>query len=327
MHSYLAAAALFGILLFGQGGAWAAVSSVYVFGDSLSDNGTLADALGIQYRSPYSSVPPEDINRVSNGPVAVETTASLFGLPLNPSLFLSAIPAAGTNYAVAGARAGGIGIGDLGGQILGFQANHLGGAPSSALYVVFIAGNDVLDIKDQTNDTIAGATITAAAQAVESALVTLIDAGARRILVPNVFDIGLTPAAAGNPTLATRRTVEYNTVLATTLTGVEASQGIDLFEYDLFGLSHLIATDPGAFGLSNITDPCTDGNVLAPSFLGTCNGSVIDKYAFIDDIHPTATVHDVIGREFFATVVPVPAALPLLGSAVLLLVAWTRRRR
>ena len=315
-------------LLLGQMQVWAAFSDVYVFGDSLSDNGTLPDIVGINYQFPYSSVPGEDINRVSNGPLAVEGLTGLLGLPpLQPALFLSDFPAAGTNYAVAGARAGRGGIGNLGSQILAFQANHLGGASATALYTVFVAGNDVLDLKDQTDDAQAAATIQKATQAVGSALDTLINAGAQSILVPNVFDIGLTPVAAGNPTLATKRTTEYNTALSATLADVESRRGIDLFEYDLFVLSQRIVADPALFGLTNITEPCTDGFVLAPSFVGDCDASVIDEYAFIDDIHPTASVHDLIGREFYLTVIPVPAALPLFGSALVLLGvrAWRRR--
>ncbi len=304
----------------------AAMSNLYVFGDSLSDNGRGADVLGVDYQFPYSSIPADNINRVSNGPVAAEKTASLLGLPLNPALIGSSTPAAGTNYAVVGALANPIGLNTLGGQISAFQDNHPGGAPSDALYLVFIAGNDVLDIKDESSDFAAALAISLATQGVESAVETLIDAGARNILVPNVFDIGLTPSAA-NSALATQRTMEYNAALAAMLADLETREGIDLFEYDLFDLSQRIAADPGSFDLTNITDPCTDGNVLFPSFLGSCDATVINEYAFIDDIHPTVTVHDIIGTEFFATVIPVPAALPLLGSALFVVGIWFRRRR
>ena len=308
-------------------GSRATFSSLYVFGDSLSDNGTAADTFNLDYQLPYSSIPDQDINRVSNGPVAVEVLAGQLGLPLNPSLIGSTpVPAAGTNYAIAGARAGGTGLQDLANQITVFQINHLLGAPTDALYVLFIGGNDVLDIRDQTDDTLAAGAISAATLAVETALNDLIGAGAQSILVPNVFDIGLTPAAAADRALATQRSVEYNTALATTLADVESSQGINLFEYDLFALSQDIVADPGAFDLVNITDPCTDGNVLNPGFLGSCSDSVINQYAFIDDIHPTATVHDIIGNALVSAI-PVPAALPLFASGLLVLGVWSRRRR
>lgn len=324
------AALLLSVLLLAPAGAWAAFSSVYVFGDSLSDNGTAADFIGFDYPFPYSSIPAQNINRVSNGPVAVEVLANQLGLPLNPSLFGSTFPAAGTNYAVSGARAGRTNLGDLVTQINAFDANHIGGAPSDALYALFIGGNDVLSIWNEADDASAAQTINAATLGVETALTDLINSGAQSILVPNVFDIGLTPEAASNRTLATQRTVEYNTALAATLAGVEASNGINLFEYDLFGFSQRLAADPASFGLSNITDPCTTGlnlglGGLTTSFLGSCNATNINEYAFIDSIHPTATVHNILGNELLA-VVPLPAAVWLFGSGLLGLIGISKRR-
>jgi len=318
-------------MLFAPAGAWAAFSSFYVFGDSLSDNGTAVDLIGLDYPSPYSSIPAENINRVSNGPVAVEVLANQLGLPLNPSLFGTTFPAAGTNYAVAGARAGRTNLGDLVSQINAFNANHLGGAPSDALYALFIGGNDVLSLWNEANDASAAQTISDATLGIATALTDMINSGAQSILVPNVFDIGLTPEAASNRTLATQRTMEYNTALAATLAGVEASNGINLFEYDLFGFSQRLAADPATFGLSNIIDPCTSGlNVglggITTSFLGSCNATNINEYAFIDSIHPTATVHNILGNELLA-VVPLPAAVWLFSPGLLGLIGISKRKR
>ena len=325
MRTHLTAL-LLSVLILMPAGAWAAFSNLYVFGDSLSDNGTAADFFNVDYPFPYSSIPAQNINRVSNGPVAVEILASQLGLPLNPSAFGTTFPAAGTNYAVAGARAGRTtNAGDLVNQINAFNANHLSGAPSDALYVLFIGGNDVLSIWNQVDDTIAEMTIADATLGVETALNDLINAGARSIIVPNVFDIGLTPEAASNRTLATQRTEEYNTALALTLAGVEASQGINLFEYDLFGLGQRVADDPASFGLSNITDPCTTG-LPFPVFLGSCDTTSINEFGFIDNIHPTAAVHNILGNELLAAV-PIPAAVWLFGSGLLGLIAIARRKQ
>jgi phospholipase/lecithinase/hemolysin len=312
-------------LLLTTTGAWAAFSSVYVFGDSLSDNGTAADFANVDFPFPYSSIPEQDINRVSNGPVAVEVLASQLGLPLNPSLFGTSIPAAGTNYAVAGARAGRTNLGDLGSQLTAFQANHPGGAPMDALYVLFIGGNDVLSISNVVDDAVAALSITTATQAVETTLNSLIGAGAQSILVPNVFDIGLTPDAAANRALATQRSVEYNTALAATLAGVEGNLGINLFEYDLFDFGQRFVADPLSFGLTNITDACTTG-LPFPVFLGSCDASVINQYAFIDNIHPTANLHNILGNELHSAV-PVPAAVWLFGSGLIGLIGVARRKK
>ena len=76
-------------LLVNPGWAAASFSEIYVFGDSLSDNGTLAGAVDVDLPSPWSSEPP-DFNRISNGPVAVERLASSLGLSLTPALHLDA---------------------------------------------------------------------------------------------------------------------------------------------------------------------------------------------------------------------------------------------
>jgi len=323
MRTHLTAWLLISLLLTTTG-AWAAFSSIYVFGDSLSDNGTAADFANVDFPFPYSSIPAQDINRVSNGPVAVEVLASQLGLPLNPSLFATSIPAAGTNYAVAGARAGRTNLGDLGSQLTAFQANHAGGAPNDALYALFIGGNDVLNISNVVDDAVAALSITTATQAVETTLNSLIDAGAQSILVPNVFDIGLTPDAAANRALATQRSVEYNTALAATLASVEGNQGVNLFEYDLFDFGQRFVADPLSFGLTNITDACTAG-LPFPVFLGSCDASVINQYAFIDNIHPTANLHNILGNELLSAI-PVPAAIWLFGSGLIGLIGFARRK-
>ncbi len=323
----LAALLLSGFIVI-PGSAWAAFSSIYVFGDSLSDNGTAADFANVDFPSPYSSIPAQDINRVSNGPVAVEVLADRLGLPLNPSLFATSVPAAGTNYAVAGARAGRTNLGDLASQLAAFQANHPGpgGVPTDALYVLFIGGNDVISISDELDDAVAASTINAATQAVETTLNALIDDGAQSILVPNLIDIGLTPGAAANRALATQRSVEYNTALAAALASVESTQGINLFEYDLFDFGQRLVADPSSFGLTNITDACTTG-LPFPFFINSCSATVINQYAFIDDIHPTANVHNALGNELFSTVIPVPAAVWLFGSGLVLMTGIARSKK
>jgi phospholipase/lecithinase/hemolysin len=68
-------------------------SSIFVFGDSLSDGGNAFLRTGGLYPpAPY-------VQRISNGPVAVEYLAARLGVPPAPSL------AGGTHYAVGGAAA------------------------------------------------------------------------------------------------------------------------------------------------------------------------------------------------------------------------------
>ena len=81
----------------------ASISALYVFGDSLSDNGNLsaiADA-SVPGPGPTIPAPPYALGRASNGPLAVEYLAQFLGLaPLLP------VAVGGTNFAVIGAATG-----------------------------------------------------------------------------------------------------------------------------------------------------------------------------------------------------------------------------
>jgi outer membrane lipase/esterase len=113
-------------------------SSVFVFGDSLSDTGNLAEIQGANFPNP-----PFFNNSVTNGPPAVVLLAQHFGLPERPSLFANGFQDThnlfgpgfqfGTNYAIAGARAFQPGVGDLTDQVTGFLARPGGGGGSDAL--------------------------------------------------------------------------------------------------------------------------------------------------------------------------------------------------
>lgn len=133
-----------------------AYDKMFVFGDSLSDSGNLATLAAF---SPVGSGPDEFkflneapyFHGFSNGPTAVFHLAGLLNVPnFKPSLYLLSI-IDGTNFAVAGARAAGDTTIDLNFQIGAFlttlQAQG-GKAPSDALYVLFIGGNDIRDMRD-----------------------------------------------------------------------------------------------------------------------------------------------------------------------------------
>ncbi|RMF16132.1 MAG: hypothetical protein D6758_08540 [Gammaproteobacteria bacterium] len=275
-------------------------SKVYVFGDSLSDMGNLASVT-----QPFPN-PPFAGNRVSNGAVGVEVMASMLGVTLAPSLHLIG-PEQGTNYAVAGARAGTDEPIDLNTQVGAFLLNHGGQAPSDALYVMFIGGNDVRAARDEADFTTALGIIRTAVQGEEQALRTLIGAGARHIMVINVPNIGSIPETQliaeqlGQPMLpvmASWKTMIYNRKLSRAVKRIERDTEVDIVEADLFRLFSNILRDADAYGYTNTTEACFSSRTM--SFNPGCNyGANFDSYVFFDEIHPTAVTHAKAGRVLY----------------------------
>ncbi len=276
-------------------------SRVVVFGDSLSDTGNLASVIG-NFPSP-----PYYMNRVSNGPVAVEVLANRLNLNALPSLHLIG-PARGSNYAVAGARARGSELIDLGFQVTMFLANNSGVAPANFLYIVFIGGNDVRDARGEADQTTAMAIIDQAVAMEIAAIQTLATAGARDILVINVPDIGAMPesgllaAALGLPTLkeyASALTRAYNKKLKRQLEIVEHQlHGVEIEQFDLFKFFGKLIKHADKYGFDNATDACFSSATLVVN--PACN---FENFVFFDEIHPTAHAHAIVGSRMSRVVI------------------------
>ena len=275
-------------------GAGESFSRIYVFGDSLSDTGNLASVAGA-----FPDPPFFEGTRVSNGPVGVEILADGLGLEVLPSLHLLASSAVGTNYAVAGANAAGSEPIDLPWQLTAFLAKHGGVAPSDALYVVFIGGNDVRAARDAANFLEAWKTLSVGVLAHVGAVRALAVAGATNFLVVNSPDIGLIPETAelalerGDPHLPQRATAYswlYNAMLARRVARVEDRLKVDVEEFDVFRIFRELIENPETYGFTNAQDAC-----LGPGFVPRPDCD-FDRFVFFDNIHPTARVHEILGR-------------------------------
>src|SRR5580692_9967238 len=167
-------------------------SQLVVFGDSLSDNGNGAIALGGALPGDYAPNAFTDgpnTSPATTGPFGlwIDQFAALAGLP-DPQPYL-ANPATNTNYAVASALTGFANPQDIGNQVAAFTAAHPAGAPSSDLYVIWGGANDLYD------GTSTGVT---AANNLDSYIQALAADGAKNFLWLNLPQLGDTPAGAAN---------------------------------------------------------------------------------------------------------------------------------
>lgn len=303
----------------------AAFSQIVTFGDSLSDAGNVFLATsGTNPPAPYFG------GRFSNGLIWSEVLATSLGIAApTPSL------AGGSANNYGGARTVvDDAVPSTQTQANGYIAANGGSIDPNALYTIWTGGNDI-NYASANND-FSG--IPAASAGVASIVQSLIDAGAKSIIVANLPDIGLTPLGqdSGNPGGATFLSNTFNSQLATALAGVTLGSA-NLEIVDASALTTQIASEVTAdpnpltngWGLSNVTDRCFDAAAAGGPTL--CSNP--DEYLFWDDLHPTAAAHVLVADEMLvaantlaAAAVPVPAAAWLFLSAIGALGAAKGRR-
>ncbi|HCW50248.1 MAG TPA: autotransporter domain-containing esterase [Brevundimonas sp.] len=288
MTRLLRGAALAALSLAAVSAAGAASAQSYsrlvVFGDSLSDNGNLYLATGGS--TPAS--PPYGAGRFSNGPVFTER------LGFNAANFMG--PVTGSiNYAFGGART------DSQAQPLGMrlqlaQYQQRGGTFGANDLVSVLGGaNNIFQglpaAGASTNPTGAITPVALSAAADINFIVNgIAQAGAGTVLVTNLPKLSITPQFRGTPAapLADFAVTTFNGALLTGLNATAAARpGTNIILMDLFKVEDVIAGNPSAFGVSNVTQPCFNGVTV-------CSNP--DSYFYFDGVHPTAKGHEVIAR-------------------------------
>ena len=322
-----------------------AFNQLVIFGDSLSDTGNNAIALPPILMEPpgattavpvsgnsFTPLLPYSSGRYTNARVWADTFAPAFGVSAAPSL------AGGPNFASGGATTGPIDPAfpstyppTLLTQVAVFLAGSGGAAPPGALYVVAGGGNNARDTfaeaafggGDPAPIIEAGAG--AFANDVKTIVETLIGAGATKIVLWNVPDIGTTPAARSFGTaaadLATDVAEAMNAALLATLDAFDLLDDVMLF--DVFARVQAVSNSPEAFGLANAEDACAQFNACIlgdPAF----DPSFLNGHFFWDGIHPTSAGHAILAHAMIAFV-PEPGVLALLAIA-LLASGWVRAR-
>lgn len=277
---------------------------IYVFGDSLSDNGNFYKATTT---TPMS--PPYD-QRFSNGPIWAEYLAQNLGPTPTAPIPLTDLAYGGAtsgyyNAAVEGASPL-LSTGLLS-QITNFiNSNSSASAFSdpNALFVVWAGANDyILAGVNSDNQTINN---------ISNAVNTLASKGAKNIMVANLPDLGQLPGTKGNQAL-TNLTNQHNSDLDSLLKSLGKSlsknSNVNIIELDVSPIFTKSLDEQKKLGFTDVTDSCIGNQglpVLPPapylsrvSAMGSLEPSLCTEHPsqvlFWDSIHPTTAAHCLIG--------------------------------
>ncbi len=294
----------------------------YIFGDSLSDAGNTVnnDAL-------------DDDGRFSNGRVWNEYLADMLGMsvPTKSSLHSTGDTAAAghTNFSYGGAVTGdqlpSFMFPNVTRQIndptIGF-ARYGTDFASNDLVAIWAGANNFILNDSLTDQELCKQAATQAASQMSGHVNSLIDMGAKNILVFNLPDIGTAPKYVTAPEgkdNATLFTNTFNAQYSADLTKIQvASPQVTITSIDVFSMFNDILADPASYNLT-----VTQTSLLADY----ASDTTIDQgqYLFHDDVHPTTATHQLLANFVYQRLIPEPstATLSLLALAGLL----ARRRR
>ena len=289
---------------------WAAAQSrfsgIVVFGTSLSDPGNAFALVGDQSTPPDYMLNPLLIpsapyarggHHFSNGATWIEQYGRSIGMAGSVGTALGSSDASATNFAVGAARAYDDGVNfNLTRQVDTYLARAGGAAPSTALYVIEMGGNDIRDAFAVYATGGYGAPILERALAsIALNIQRLYGAGAREFLVWAPPNVALTPAlrtlgpaAAGLGGFLTR---QFNQNLTAILAQLSALPGVNFARLDVYGILNAILAHPEAYSMTAVTTACVTPNI-APF---TCKP--VDEFLFWDGIHPTRAGHAILAEE------------------------------
>ena len=296
-----------------------AFDGVYAFGDSLSDNGNV-----YAYTGGAFPPPPYWHGRFSNGPVMVEDLAKGLGVPLHDYAFGGATSGSANNLN------GSYGLSGLLGLSQEISTYGSGNLDPNGLYTVWAGADDALALLANVSTV----TLASAAQTIDTSTTNVADAvdtleshGARHILVLNMPNLGLTPRMlSADSTVpyasyaATFYSQGFNLALGGKLDILQNSAGFDanIVQFNVFGAMTQVFNNAASYGFTNIMQPCLDTSTLS-----VCSDP--NSYAFWDDVHPTAHLHQVLANEVLAAV-PEPAEWVMLLAGLGMVVGWGRAR-
>ena len=306
----LGAGALAVAALIANSEANAQFNQFYFFGDSLTDAGSFKPLLP----------PGTGLFTTNPGPVWAQALAQRYGSSASPA------NQGGNDYAQGGARVTqlpGVPNSPPTGTAVPIATQiqtYLGSVPINpgALYSVWGGANDLFF---QLGAVQAGAITSAQAQTNVAIAATqlaqqvgiLSAAGARYIMVPNLPDIGKTPAFATSPQSSTvsALTSFYNSTMDAGLNALH----INIIKLNIFGLFNEVLASPASFGLTNVTSPaCTTSSSLLCTSATLVSPTAPQTYLFADGVHPTTAGHQIIA-DYATSVISAPQQIGLLANA------------
>lgn len=269
-------------------------STLFIFGDSLSDPGNAFAITGETANPPFEPIPSAAYgvggHYFSNGRTWIEFMAQEMGLTDD------AKPAfrdpAYHNFAFAGARTTTIAAPGFDTQVQVYLSIHGCAARDDALFVVQFGGND---LRDAVQAYAVGGPA-AAAPIIENTVIALVQnigilaqCGARHILLANAPNLGAAPATpVGFKGPVAGLSFAFNQAVQQAL-GTYFPAGINFYHVDFFGYVTAASSSPALFGFSNGTTPCLRFGVTEDAF---CKDR--DQHLFWDAIHPTKKAHEQI---------------------------------
>jgi outer membrane lipase/esterase len=262
--------------------------SLTIFGDSYADWGNARSAGTLQ-----AVFPSGPFGRFSNGLSLGDELQYHYALA-TPSV---------ANYAVAGATSGMTNVSDIivpgavpvlpgiAAEIQTFLATGRRFGPTDLVAIMTASGNDVVPIL--FNPAATPSQITAAAN--QSAANTLsnvqqlVGAGARNIAIVSNGDSSLLPIAFGNANVHSL----YSQTISSTQASLAplAHSGVRIFFFDLGALEQRLIQNPGLYGFTNVTTPCSAVVACANATQATQN-----QFLFWDVAHLTTAGFAVISR-------------------------------
>ncbi|HEY9862129.1 MAG TPA: SGNH/GDSL hydrolase family protein [Candidatus Obscuribacterales bacterium] len=251
------------------------INQLYVFGDSLSDVGTVFRATGGMY-------PPHPTyyqGRYSNGRVWVEYLGDRLSLSSSQTSNVAcggATTSSDRNSLVPGLLT----------QVKSVTQTHQK-ADSKALYVLWAGANDYLQGVSSTTGPIENIT---------QAIASLNQVGAKKVLVANLPDLGQLPSTRNGSQAGTLSalTQAHNQGLRRSLKLLaQQNPGLQIATLDTNTLYREAITNPAKFGFTNVTSACLTGS-------NACGNP--NQFLFWDGIHPTTSAHRILGEAAFSAI-------------------------